>query len=205
MQRSEVGQTVPLLALVVLLAGAGCLFVAHVGAASLERGRARTAADAAALAGAAAGEFAARSAASANGGRLVSYEAAGTEARVRVEVDRAVASARARRSGSASSPGPVTGLTPALRAALARAEQLLGERVPVTSGFRSAHDQARLWANRWRNPYPVAPPGRSAHERGVAVDVPAVFTDRLASVAGRVGLCRPYPKTDPIHWELCGA
>jgi hypothetical protein len=53
------------------------------------------------------------------------------------------------------------------------------------------------------NPYPVAPPGRSAHERGAAVDVAAGFTERLAAVAARVGLCRPYPKTDPIHWELC--
>lgn len=205
-RRSEAGQTVPLLALLVLLAGGGCLFVSHVAAASLERGRARTAADAAALAGAAAGEGAARSAAAANGARLASYEAAGTEVRVRAEVDRASAVARARRSGRAGvGSAGAHGLAPALRAALARAEQLLGEPVPVTSGFRSVDDQARLWASRRTNPYPVAPPGRSAHERGLAIDVPAGFTERLASVAGRVGLCRPYPRTDPVHWELCTA
>ena len=206
----ESGQVVPLLALLVLVAGGASLFVSHVAAASLERGRARTAADAAALAGAAAGEPAARDAAAANGGRLVSFDAAGPEARVRVEVERAVASARARRSGSADGQGgqaggAVGGLAPALRAALARAEQLLGERVPVTSGFRSSDDQARLWAGRFSNKYPVAPPGRSAHERGLAIDVPAGFADRLASIGPRVGLCRPYPTTDPIHFELCPA
>jgi hypothetical protein len=96
-----------------------------------------------------------------------------------------------------------TGLAPAMRAALARAGQVLGTPVPVTSGFRSAADQRRLWLGRDRNRYPVAPPGSSMHERGLAVDVPATFADRLAAVAGETGLCRPFPVADPVHFELC--
>jgi hypothetical protein len=26
---------------------------------------------------------------------------------------------------------------------------------------------------------------------------------RLLVVAGRAGLCQPYPRTDPVHFELC--
>ena len=91
-----------------------------------------------------------------------------------------------------------------MQAALARAEQLLGEPVPITSGFRSTEEQATLYARRSDNPYPVAPPGSSMHERGLAVDVPAAFVPRLLSVAAQAGLCQPYPESDPIHFEVCG-
>jgi hypothetical protein len=95
------------------------------------------------------------------------------------------------------------GLVPALQLALARAAQLLGRVVPITSGYRSPADQARLWAHRAENPYPVAAPGTSAHERGIAVDVPLAFVPELARVAAQVGLCHPYPVADPVHFELC--
>jgi uncharacterized protein YcbK (DUF882 family) len=94
-------------------------------------------------------------------------------------------------------------LDPRLTAAVARAERLLGRPIPITSGFRSRDEQASLWARRAVNAYPVAPPGASAHERGMAIDVPASFVDTLVSVAGRVGLCHPYPANDPVHFELC--
>lgn len=90
-----------------------------------------------------------------------------------------------------------------MRAALARAEQLLGQPVPVTSGYRSGAEQRRLWSGRRANPYPVAPPGTSMHERGLAIDVPASLADRLAAVGRAAGLCRPLPATDPVHFELC--
>jgi uncharacterized protein YcbK (DUF882 family) len=90
-----------------------------------------------------------------------------------------------------------------MRAALARAEQLLGQPVPITSGYRSTAAQAALYANRAANPYPVAVPGTSMHERGLAVDVPADFVGRLLAVAPKAGLCHPYPVDDPIHFELC--
>jgi uncharacterized protein YcbK (DUF882 family) len=90
-----------------------------------------------------------------------------------------------------------------MRAALARAEQLLGHPVPITSGFRSSEKQAELYANRAANPYPVAAPGSSMHEKGLAIDVPADFVPRLLEVAPKAGLCQPYPADDPIHFEVC--
>ena len=88
-------------------------------------------------------------------------------------------------------------------AALARARELLGVAVPITSGYRSPEKQAELWAHRASNPFPVARPGQSAHERGMAVDVPLSFVARLLTVARQAGLCRPYPVADPVHFELC--
>jgi uncharacterized protein YcbK (DUF882 family) len=91
-----------------------------------------------------------------------------------------------------------------MRAAVARASQLLGGRpVPMTSGFRSADDQRRLWRARAANRFPVAAPGTSMHERGLAVDVPVAFVPELLGVAPQAGLCHPYPRTDPVHFELC--
>lgn len=43
----------------------------------------------------------------------------------------------------------------------------------VTSTYRSTTEQARLYANRDSNPYPVAPPGSSYHEYGRAIDIVA--------------------------------
>jgi hypothetical protein len=99
--------------------------------------------------------------------------------------------------------GDRAGLAPVLVAALARAEALLGRPVPIVSGFRSRAEQERLWARRATNPYPVAVPGTSAHERGMAIDVPAAFAPLLASVSGASGLCQPLPASDPIHFEPC--
>jgi hypothetical protein len=63
-----------------------------------ERARARTAADAAALAGAAEGEPAAREVAAANGAELVAWRAEGTDVWVEVTLGDAHARARARRT-----------------------------------------------------------------------------------------------------------
>lgn len=205
--QEEGGQTVPLVALLVVVMGVACLALGRLGGAAVARAQAVTAADAAALAGAADGEGTASSAAQWNGARLVSYEEIGTDVRVRVELGGARASARARRP---SSPGGALdaatssdGLAPAMRLALDRARSDLGTPVPVTSGFRSRAQQAALYANRRANPYPVAVPGTSKHELGLAVDVPSSFVPRLLSVAPRAGLCRPYPVSDPVHFELC--
>jgi hypothetical protein len=206
--RSEAGQVVPLVAVLVLAAGGGMIALGRVGQAAVERAHARSAADAAALAGAAEGEGAAQDLAAANGARLLSYEEDGPEAEVRVAVGRAEASARARRDfdvgglggGGGAGPG---GLAPAMQAALARAEQLLGRPVPVTSGYRSPAHQAELYRRRATNPYPVAPPGTSMHERGLAIDVPSSFVPGLLRVSAQAGLCHPYPESDPVHFEVC--
>lgn len=54
-----------------------------------------------------------------------------------------------------------------------------GLRVVVTSVRRSREEQAKLYAAylAGRNPYPVAPPGRSAHEHGLAWDMDVRFAD----------------------------
>jgi len=207
----EGGQILPLVALMIVVMGLGCLALGRIGGAAVTRAQAVTAADAAALAGAADTKEAAESAARWNGANLVSYEELGTDVRVKVELGGARATARARRASAAGTdlsggPGPLTGeqgLAPAMRAALGRARAALGAPVPVTSGFRSRAQQAALYANRGRNPYPVAVPGTSRHELGLAVDVPVAFAPRLLSVASQVGLCQPYPRTDPVHFELC--
>ncbi|HZQ27218.1 MAG TPA: M15 family metallopeptidase [Acidimicrobiales bacterium] len=211
----------PLIAVVLATAGVAVVLLGQVGAAAVERARARSAADAAALAGALVGREEAQWAAGANGASLVAYRERDGDAWVRVRLGRAQAEARARRTGGRAggrasggagadpatfdphSPGARAGLDPRMAAAVARAEQLLGRVVPITSGYRSPAEQAVLWAHRGNNPFPVARPGTSAHERGLAIDVPVAFADTLLAVAARAGLCHPYPRTDPVHFELC--
>ena len=184
MHRRERGQVLPLLTVVIVVAGVVSLAAAKVGGRAVEEAQAATAADAAALAGAAAGADAAEEAAEANGARLTRMETAGADSRASVSFgDGAGASARARRSGDGGG-GPA----PALRAALARAAQLAGGPVPTVP------------------PAPGGPaPGDSAarHERGLAVDVPPSFVPSLLPVAAGAGLCRPYPETHPAHFEVC--
>ena len=213
----EHGQVLPLMALLVLVAGASVLLLGRLGALAVGRAQARTAADASALAGAAEGEDGARRLAEANGAEIGGYSTEGKDTEVLAFLPvgpgrRLDAVARARRAGrvrpglgTGSAGGGVgrEGLAPAMVAAIARAEQLLGEPVPVVSGHRSSAQQQRLWERRATNPYPVARPGTSMHERGLAIDVPSGFAARLARVAGDAGLCRPLPATDPIHFEVC--
>jgi len=70
----------------------------------------------------------------------------------------------------------------------------------ISSGFRSAADQARLYADRGSNPNPVAPPGTSKHERGQAVDI-AGMSPATRSMLPQYGLGQPVPN-DPPHVEL---
>ena len=76
--------------------------------------------------------------------------------------------------------------------------------VEVVSGLRTRVEQEELWRRRHTNPYPVARPGTSDHERGVAIDVPRAVAEELAAIGPAVGLCRPLPQTDPVHFVLCG-
>lgn len=94
------------------------------------------------------------------------------------------------------------GLIPELRP---YANELYGYVAPygvtVTSVYRSRSDQERLWRNRHRNPYPVAPPGRSYHEYGRAWDM--VGPRAVLEWAGRVwrswgGTWSP---SDRIHFQ----
>ncbi len=92
---SERGQAVPLMMLVVLTALTLILAVARVAPLVDDSARARTAADAAALAGAAEGRSAAERYARLNGGELVGFEASGATVTATVGVGEASATARA--------------------------------------------------------------------------------------------------------------
>lgn len=89
------GQAIPLFLLVVLLAMVLVAFAARLGPTVDAAAHARTAADAAALAGAASGPAQARHLAELNGATLVSFERRGDEVIVVVEVDEVRARAAA--------------------------------------------------------------------------------------------------------------
>lgn len=180
------GQVAPLVALFMVGVGLACLGLGRFGGSAVDLAQARTAADAAALAGAADGEAAARQLAEANGATLTAFEAAGTDARAEATTPSGARSrARARRGPGPSRghPPAMAALAPSLRAALDRAEKLLETPITVAA---------------------PAPPWLAVHERGLAVDVPVAVAGRLAEVAGQVGLCQPYPRTHPVHFEPCG-
>lgn len=75
-------------------------------------------------------------------------------------------------------------------------------RLTVTSVYRSYTEQLRLWNTRASNPFPVAPPGKSLHQYGLAWDMTGPDAD--LEYAGRVwnswgGRWSP---ADKIHFEV---
>ena len=190
------GQAIVLVAVICWLVAVAALLLAGLGARAIRGARVQAGADATALA--AAVDPASASAVAASNGVVV--ESLTVTDRVEVLVGsssvRAAAAAELFRS-------EWRGLQPQFRAALARAEALLGQRIPVVSGFRSRADQEALWAARHDNPYPVAVPGTSLHERGLAIDVPLAFAPLLAAVGPSAGVCQPLPVSDPVHFVLC--
>jgi hypothetical protein len=103
------GQVTPLLAAGIMVTAMLLVALGPMGRALSDRAQARTAADAAALAGAAADKDAAAALAEANRGRLLRYEEHGSEVVVEVEVGGVNAFSRARRS-EATSPDMPTGV-----------------------------------------------------------------------------------------------
>ncbi len=103
---------VPILAVVLLLAGLFGLGLARTGMVLARRGAAQSAADAAALAGAAEGERAARSVAEANGARVLTYRTLDADVVVTVSRRGIRATARARWETTASGPGSATSTHP---------------------------------------------------------------------------------------------
>jgi hypothetical protein len=174
--RRERGQAVPLLLVVLALAVAAALLVGEIGAAAARRAKAQAAADAAALAGAAAGEAEARAVAADNGAVVESFLRTGATATVAVRVADARATASAEASNSGLSPprgGDRSGLAPAMLAALARADALLGRPVEVVGG------------------------------RGLEIEVAATVVSALVSLGTDAGLCRLQPVTHPLHFATC--
>jgi hypothetical protein len=105
------------------------------------------------------------------------------------------------------------GLDPDFRTyadALLRVARRLDSRFLFTSTFRSRADQQRLY-NRYLSgdsPFPALPPGRSQHERGLAVDLARLGVDpaddellaELGAAWRRVGGVWG-GAADPVHFE----
>ena len=201
-------------------------FTASMGSAVAERAGAQYAADAAALAAAGAmvpgdpaepEEEAARFA-EANGAQLVACEcesasgtavvtvsAGGTEAKARAALDAALLAPRSLGASSA-------GLHPSMGAAIATLLEEARGAVVLYSGWRSSQRQTELWqealrrygsaeaADDW-----VAPPGRSMHERGLAVDLGGDL-DLARRLVASLGLPLHTPLAhEPWHFELLGS
>ncbi len=93
---SDRGQLAPLVALLALAVGLACLGLGRFASGAVDAAQARTAADAAALAGAHDDDTVVRDIAARNGAVVTSIERVGGDVRVRVRVGAQTASARAR-------------------------------------------------------------------------------------------------------------
>lgn len=91
------------------------------------------------------------------------------------------------------------GLNPAFKqrfaAMAAEYEQMTGKKMQVNSGFRDPKEQAELFA-KYGSPR-AAPPGRSRHESGVAIDI----NSSDANKAIELGLFAKYGFTRPVPGE----
>ncbi len=206
-----------------LIAAALSWFAFHVGEVALDRARAQTAADAAALAaalesapgGGGRPEGQAKSYARDNGAVLTSCDCSpgAAEAIVEVAVGEVTATARAVFDASSLSPQAgafdAFGLDPRLAAAVSRLVAASGGLVKVTQGYRSPEEQAVLWARALRRYGSaesaddwVARPGDSMHQLGLAVDLGGDLGLAVRLVRRlHLPLWRPMPH-EPWHFEL---
>ena len=85
-----------------------------------------------------------------------------------------------------------------------------GQKLRITDAFRSREEQARLFALK---PHLAAPPGRSRHEKGIAIDMDSAQANQLytSGLMEKHGFYRPmYPpwgggpgkKSEPWHIEM---
>lgn len=193
----ERGQALPLGALLLAVGTGVLLLLLGLGGTAGDRARAQAVADAVVL-GAAGSDAEAEKIATENGAEIVSFVHTNNFSTATVRFGSAQATARAEHM-----PSTWTGLHPLTIAALRRAENRLNERIPIVSGLRTRAEQQVLWNNRHLNPYPVAAPGTSRHELGLAVDVPLSYAESLAAIQRETGLCQVLPASDPIHFEPC--
>lgn len=103
----------------------------------------------------------------------------------------------------------MAGLDPTLAAIkrnLPSVARSLGFAARVTSGYRSRSAQTKLYKRYLAGlqPYPVAVPGTSDHERGLALDVVSTDTPKLVDLLASVGL-RWAGEADPVHFTMVGA
>jgi hypothetical protein len=101
-------------------------------------------------------------------------------------------------------------LQPAAMAAFLAAERQAGEPIPVVWSFRSCRQQRIACSNICGDangcPDQCAPPGKSWHQLGAAIDTTADALATRAIVRALVenGWCQPLPDTDPGHFSFGG-
>jgi len=99
-----------------------------------------------------------------------------------------------------------TGLSPKLAKIaknLPKVAKSLGFDARVTSGYRSHAKQKKLYDlyKAGLHPYPVAYPGTSDHEYGLAIDVVSSNLDALVALLTEAGLFWAGP-TDNVHFSM---
>lgn len=103
---------------------------------------------------------------------------------------------------SLRSTGDTDGLAPEMVAAIRCVEQASGRPLHITSGYRSSAEQAELYRRYKEGRGPLAaPPGRSRHEQGRAIDVDSESQRILEQYGAACGLRRTVPG-EPWHWEV---
>jgi len=93
----------------------------------------------------------------------------------------------------------LSGLNPQLKERLAglakEYNEKTGQKIQINSGYRSTEEQAALYAK--IGPPNAAPPGRSRHESGLAVDINSADANK----ATELGLMAKYGFTRPVRGE----
>jgi hypothetical protein len=90
-------------------------------------------------------------------------------------------------------------LTTEMKVAILRAEDAMGQGLRLNSAYRTVACQAAI-----TNPVGgrIAPPGRSLHNHGLAIDTNMVSQLRAAIASrGDVELCQPFPNDDFVHFS----
>lgn len=116
-------------------------------------------------------------------------------------------------TGSSGSAGAFEGLHSRLKdSVIAAAEEYhaaTGKKIQVNSAKRDSADQQRLWdqsvamgtPGRGPSGMPIAPPGRSPHEKGLAIDIQNYNDPAAVTAMNRQGLRQKVPG-DPVHFSF---
>ena len=98
------------------------------------------------------------------------------------------------------------GLNNNLVAAIQRIELHLGREVPLATAYRTYEEQSCLYNRYAGTSQPVAAPGQSNHNRGLAVDVDRTWlnSSNYREIFRQYSLCETV-SNDPGHFELCGS
>lgn len=101
--------------------------------------------------------------------------------------------------------GVNSSLSNALAGAAAEYQKITGKTITVTSAIRDPQKQQELYNDylAGRSKYPVAKPGHSKHDRGMAIDINSADAEALSRMGllTKYGLARPVAN-DPVHIEL---